>query len=80
MVEFELPPEHVQLSDIFSKMERGRDELNVEDYSVCQNTLDNVSIGNHNSAQKVTRKYDWEQIDGLVQDYSNSSALAMELL
>lgn len=43
MVQYELPSEHLSLSHVFSKMEEAVRDLEIEDYSVSQNTLDNVS-------------------------------------
>jgi len=43
MVQHELPSGGLSLSTLFSKMEEAARSLNVEDYSISQNTLDNVS-------------------------------------
>ena len=42
LMEFEFKPEQVPLSLVFKTMERGRGQLPILDYSVSQNTLDNV--------------------------------------
>ncbi len=43
MLEFEVPLHSLQLSDIFGQMEQNRQRLRIEDYSVSQTTLDQVS-------------------------------------
>ena len=43
MVQYELPSEDLSLSRVFAKMEEASHDLEIEDYSVSQNTLDNVS-------------------------------------
>jgi hypothetical protein len=42
MLQYALPSAHLSLSQIFAKMEEAIHDLEVEDYSVSQNTLDNV--------------------------------------
>ncbi|XP_052239441.1 ATP-binding cassette sub-family A member 2-like isoform X2 [Dreissena polymorpha] len=42
LLQFEL--KDLSLSYVFSKLEEAQKDLNIEDYSVCQNTLDNVFI------------------------------------
>ena len=44
MVQYELPGNTVSLATMFSKMEEAQRDLNIEDYSVSQNTLDNVRM------------------------------------
>ncbi|XP_074655833.1 ATP-binding cassette sub-family A member 2-like [Tubulanus polymorphus] len=44
MVQYELSTSGLSLAQLFSKMEEASRDLQVEDYSVCQNTLDNVFI------------------------------------
>ncbi|CAH1785688.1 unnamed protein product [Owenia fusiformis] len=44
IVQYELGSSNLSLADVFAKMEEIQRELEVEDYSVCQNTLDNVFI------------------------------------
>ena len=41
-MEFEFKPEQVPLSLVFKTMEQARGQLPILDYSVSQNTLDNV--------------------------------------
>ena len=43
MTQYELPGSNVRLADVFRLMEDAHSLLNIEDYSVSQNTLDNVS-------------------------------------
>ncbi len=43
MVQYELPSQGLSLARLFSSMEEAQRDLQVEDYSICQNTLDNVS-------------------------------------
>ena len=43
MVQYELAIENLSLSFLFGKMEEAQRDMQVEDYSVCQNNLDNVS-------------------------------------
>lgn len=42
-VQYQLKSEHISLAQVFSKMEQVVGVLGVEDYSVSQTTLDNVS-------------------------------------
>ncbi len=42
LMEFDFKPEAVPLSVVFAAMETARKEINILDYSVSQNTLDNV--------------------------------------
>ena len=44
MLQFELPSTNLALSHVFATMEEASRDLAIEDYSVSQNTLDNVSI------------------------------------
>ena len=44
MVQYELPGNTVSFATMFSKMEEAQRDLNIEDYSVSQNTLDNVRM------------------------------------
>lgn len=44
LLQFELTCQDLSLSYVFSKLEEAQKDLNVEDYSVSQNTLDNVSV------------------------------------
>ena len=44
MTQYELPGTNVRLADVFRLMEDAQQSLNIEDYSVSQNTLDNVSL------------------------------------
>lgn len=44
-VQFQLKAERVSLAQVFSKMEQVVEVLAIEDYSVSQTTLDNVSLG-----------------------------------
>lgn len=44
MIEYHLPSNVLKLSKVFSLIENHLDELEIEDYSVSQTTLDNVSI------------------------------------
>lgn len=43
-MQFELKSGCISLAYVFSKMESALQELPIEEYSVCQNTLDNVSL------------------------------------
>lgn len=43
LLQFELKSGCISLAYVFSKMESALQELPIEEYSVCQNTLDNVS-------------------------------------
>ena len=43
IVQFELASGSFSLSQLFCKMEEAQRDLPVEDYSISQNTLDNVS-------------------------------------
>ena len=43
MVQYELPSQGLSLAYVFSCLEEAQSDLQVEDYSVYQNTLDNVS-------------------------------------
>ena len=42
MVQYELPSHDLSLARVFAKMEEAIRDLEIEDYSVSQNTLDNV--------------------------------------
>lgn len=42
-MQYELKARPVSLGDLFEKLEQAQQDLHVEDYSVSQNTLDNVS-------------------------------------
>ena len=44
LLQFELRCQNVSLANAFSKLESAQKDLNVEDYSVSQNNLDNVSL------------------------------------
>ncbi|WAR24354.1 LOW QUALITY PROTEIN: ABCA2-like protein, partial [Mya arenaria] len=44
ILKFELKSQDISLSYVFSKLEEAQTDLNIEDYSVSQNTLDNVFI------------------------------------
>ena len=44
MMDYELSPDLYKLSSVFSKMQHAVNILPIEDYSVSQNTLDNVRI------------------------------------
>lgn len=44
-VQYQLKSEQISLAQVFSKMEQVVDVLGIEDYSVSQTTLDNVSVG-----------------------------------
>ena len=43
-MQYELKTRTVNLSQLFEQLEQAQRDLHVEDYSVSQNTLDNVSI------------------------------------
>lgn len=43
-VQYQLKSEHISLAQVFSKMEHVVGVLGIEDYSVSQTTLDNVSV------------------------------------
>ena len=43
ILQFEMKCRNISLSYVFSKMESAQKDLSIEDYSVSQNTLDNVS-------------------------------------
>lgn len=43
MLQYEIKSEDIALGYIFSKLEDAQRALHIEDYSVSQNTLDNVS-------------------------------------
>ena len=43
MLQYEIKSEDISLSYVFSKLEDAHRALHIEDYSVSQNTLDNVS-------------------------------------
>lgn len=43
-VQYQLKSEHISLAQVFSKMEQVMGVLGIEDYSVSQTTLDNVSV------------------------------------
>jgi ABC-type multidrug transport system ATPase subunit len=45
MLQWELPSAGLSLAHVFATMENAARELPIEDYSVSQNTLDNVSSG-----------------------------------
>jgi len=42
MIQYQLKSEQVSLASIFGTMEKARNQLNIEDYSVSQTTLDQV--------------------------------------
>jgi hypothetical protein len=42
MVQYQIPTDNVSLGRIFEKIENMRGELQIEDYSVSQTTLDQV--------------------------------------
>ncbi|ELU10176.1 hypothetical protein CAPTEDRAFT_219516, partial [Capitella teleta] len=63
MVQYELPSEYLSLAKVFSKMEEAIHDLEVEDYSVSQNTLDNVFINFVSKQQELIEAQ--EQGDGL---------------
>lgn len=42
-VQYQLKSDHISLAQVFSKMEQVVEVLGIEDYSVSQTTLDNVS-------------------------------------
>lgn len=44
MLQYELKSENISLAYVFCQMEQALRELPIEEYSVCQNTLDNVFI------------------------------------
>ena len=44
LVQYELKTRTVNLCQLFEQLEQAQRDLHVEDYSVSQNTLDNVSI------------------------------------
>lgn len=44
MLQYELKSQNTCLSYVFAQMETAREKLPITDYSVCQNTLDNVFI------------------------------------
>lgn len=44
MLQYELKSENISLAYVFSKMESALNDLPIDEYSVCQNTLDNVFI------------------------------------
>ncbi|CAN7974909.1 unnamed protein product [Ixodes persulcatus] len=44
MLQYELKSENISLAYVFCQMEQALGELPIEEYSVCQNTLDNVFI------------------------------------
>lgn len=44
-MQYQLKSEQISLAQVFSKMEQVVDVLGIEDYSVSQTTLDNVSPG-----------------------------------
>lgn len=44
MLQYELKSENISLAYVFCQMEQALVELPIEEYSVCQNTLDNVFI------------------------------------
>ncbi|XP_053393737.1 ATP-binding cassette sub-family A member 2-like isoform X2 [Mercenaria mercenaria] len=44
LLQFEMKCQDLSLSYVFSKLEEAQKDLNIEDYSVSQNTLDNVFI------------------------------------
>lgn len=44
MLQFHLPSGVMKLSEVFEHIESHLDALEVEDYSVSQTTLDNVSV------------------------------------
>ena len=43
MLEFEIPHHTARLSDIFGSLESARTQLDIQDYSVSQTSLDKVS-------------------------------------
>lgn len=43
-MQYQLKSEQISLAQVFSKMEQVVDILGIEDYSVSQTTLDNVSM------------------------------------
>lgn len=44
MLQYELKSENISLAYVFCQMEQALRQLPIEEYSVCQNTLDNVFI------------------------------------
>lgn len=44
-MQYQLKAERISLAQVFSKMEQVVEVLAIEDYSVSQTTLDNVSVG-----------------------------------
>uniref|UniRef100_A0A6I8P991 ATP binding cassette subfamily A member 2 n=1 Tax=Ornithorhynchus anatinus TaxID=9258 RepID=A0A6I8P991_ORNAN len=51
-VQYQLKSEHISLAQVFSKMEQVVGVLGIEDYSVSQTTLDNVSARGHPTCSK----------------------------
>lgn len=47
-IQYQLKSENISLAQVFSKMEQVVEVLSIEDYSVSQTTLDNVSITQRN--------------------------------
>lgn len=47
-IQYQLKSENISLAQVFSKMEQVVEVLSIEDYSVSQTTLDNVSISQRN--------------------------------
>lgn len=45
VLQYQLGSSLMSLAYIFGKLEKARDWLHIEDYSVCQTTLDQVSFG-----------------------------------
>lgn len=43
MLQYQIPSGVVSLAKIFGSIESSQDQLHIEDYSVSQTTLDNVS-------------------------------------
>ena len=56
LVQYELPTADVCLATLFSKMEEAQRDLQVEDYSISQNTLDNVFINFVKQQQEIVRE------------------------
>lgn len=56
-VQYQLKSERISLAQVFSKMEQVVEVLGIEDYSVSQTTLDNVSQSVTHYMQEINREF-----------------------
>ncbi|KAG1677979.1 ATP-binding cassette sub-family A member 2 [Nymphon striatum] len=76
LLKYELKSESISLSYVFAKMEEALDELPIEDYSVSQNTLDNVFI----NFVKKQNDHRFDEMNNLDNECQNSTCGSQEIL